>query len=369
MTKQIRLKDGKVLKVESCLKCPLFDADGEGFMGCYTCGRNTNIDVEYPSQNNRVHNECPLEDYQEPATPKEQGTKCGHLDCHALLTALDEEDSTGALIFRINRGEFDVRISGEALAEKDTKIARLNEKIVKHIQTIKQLTDQRNERQIIIEKRDAEITGLKKTIKSCDMTISDYKSRIQQQDQELKDLGKALQEAKQNRLGTNCLCEICKADKHGGYGLFCKEVSDEIEAKLKELRASDKKEPPKDEPELVICPDAKQCKVEVCGAKNPHKKTELCDDLSCPVNGERSGPCIPVKKEQTVPEMQQPFDIQKAHTAQIETCQGRLDKLEESCDQHYKAQVSHTDYAVESRRRIDALEKEIAAIREKVSNS
>lgn len=342
MTKQIRLKDGKVLKVESCLKCPLFYADGEWFMGCYTCKGNMNIDVEYPSQNNHIHNECPLEDYQEPAAPTEQGTTKGDIctmlcpDCHTLIhiescPVIAEKD---AEIIRLKNQCDNYHEAIEVLREsKDLEIAKITgikdaamARVQRMGEEIRRLT---GDKSLCIQ----ELDRFKKKYDERVTEVMRLNDRIVRQDQELKDLGKAL------------------------------------EYKCQMREATERKEPPKDEPELVIYPDAKQCKVEVCGAKTPHKKTELCDDLSCPVNGERSGPCIPVKKEQAVPEMQQPFDIQKAHTAQIETCQGRLDKLEESCDQHYKAQVSHTDYAVESRRRIDALEKEIAAIREKVSNS
>ena len=81
-------------------------------------------------------------------------------------------------------------------------------------------------------------------------------------------------------------------------------------------------EPPKDEPELVICQNIEKTPdFEGCHHAKPHQFGKECEFV-----GVTCGPCISYKKEQTVPEMQQPIDIQQAHTAQIEACHDRLDK-------------------------------------------
>jgi hypothetical protein len=55
------------------------------------------------------------------------------------------------------------------------------------------------------------------------------------------------------------------------------------------------------EPELVICTDAPKCPADICGAKTPHRKMDSCKEADCAL-GKRSGPCIPYKKEPTVPQ-------------------------------------------------------------------
>ena len=139
---------------------------------------------------------------------------------------------------------------------------------------------------------------------SCKEDRNDLIGRIQQQDQELKDLGKALQEAKRFLKGL-------------GFDEEEKWPGEENIMKV----------PQKDEPELVICPDGEKCGATFCTASRPHKKGGNCGDISCPLHGKRSGLCIPYKKP-TVP--QEPVSVPKtdmeylsARMMELEQHQGR----------------------------------------------
>jgi hypothetical protein len=61
-------------------------------------------------------------------------------------------------------------------------------------------------------------------------------------------------------------------------------------------------EPPKDEPELMICPNSEGCEYESCHHKKPHEHT----GGNCEFSGNNCKSCIPYK-EPTVSEMQQPI--------------------------------------------------------------
>lgn len=235
---------------------------------------------------------------------------------------------------RIERGEFDAKgpviLCGQrapllnaieelnvSLAEKDAEIARLKEVIRKTAHCHGELQRE------MFKQRD----------------------RIAQQDQELKDLGKALQYKCQMR------------------------------------EAAEQKEPLKDEPELWICPDAKQCgDARECAASSPHKKgATWCDDINC-VRGLRSGPCIPYKKEEPmVPQMQQPAPHKNtvagalnqaieaegrridAYAKKQVDFDMRLDALEKN-----KNLINVLDFQLKGVADcVDKLEKEIATIKEK----
>ena len=331
MTKQIRFKDGKVLKIESCVKCPIYWSENDLGVSCKTAISG----VMTPEHKTCVSPYCPLQDWQDqpaeqsiictasklqgacptcpqyatckdpdkptldsrvlyrndPAAQKEQGTKCGYLDYHALLTALNEEDSTGSLIFRINRGEFIVSMwddYAKQLSEKDDKIDHLKDEIKK--------------RNVIIQDHCAEIVRLTNDKSLCIQELDRFKKkydgrvtevvrlndRIRQQDQELKDLGKALHEAREYDPFT------CPRRQDACIG--CPHTACPQRAK---------KEPPKDEPELWICPYADlDCEKNKCRHGTPHEHIDECDKEGAEYCGKK---CIPYKKEDpTVPQMQQP---------------------------------------------------------------
>ena len=426
MTKQIRLKDGKVLKVERCGECLVKPAIIPGF--CQLINKPV-----YAGHS--IRDDCPLEEWQDPATikeslkvepaaPKEQGTTPdseGCLDKAAVLKAIRigigaSPPYTLANFFeRLERGEFDakfpplfsernvsfVRLCEDhkrALAEKDAEIGQQNAQI-KDMKTVidhqkneiivlnftiddvrcsagyantqllraekeaaekeidrlnqkccelaaephypdgpwdrlhkasEEAAKQKYECELIIEKRDAEIIGLKKTIKSCEMTISDYQSRLAQQDQMLKDLiGKI--KALDGWKRTNAT--------YGSPGwsattsAFNEGISRAIEVMRENVHVptppeSEKVitafEPPKDEPELVICNCAEErCKMS-CNAWKPHKKSKAC--TAAPCNFHPHSKCIPYKEEELTV-TQEPDPVPKTDISHLR------DRIFE-CEQH-----------------------------------
>jgi hypothetical protein len=216
----------------------------------------------------------------------------GYLDKEAVLKAVKDAFSNPehivGLLMRIERGEFDAKspiisqwqleqynIAHEkAVAEKDAEIVRLNNIWNAHH-----------------SKCDERFSILSREHDNTIILVQKLKDRIAQQDQELKDLGEALRKSEKAVKCDGCHpkpCSGCRWEnercKHRPY------AKGDHSCRYFE-------EPPKDEPEMVICPDGDSCDADICAARAPHKKIELCDDLACPLKGERSGPCIPYKKE------------------------------------------------------------------------
>lgn len=375
MTKQIRLKDGKVLKVESCRGCRL----------CCECMHKNLVDP-YPDN-------CPLEEYQDPAAPKDPGTTTGtegYLDkaavkkaiCNLKLAAIMAGDERFRdlknLLEGIERGEFDAKFPplfsernasfvkmcedhGKALAEKDAEIA-----ILQGSERLLIFRGKELENEIARLKRDLEFSNQQRDICADNFTKmqSRLEERIAQQDQELKDLGKALEEKKTSEGLSDFFkgMKILEASstQESEYLPDPQNINENIRVGTGiwniHIRAQQvKKEPPKDEPELVICPNP--CDLaSACAHSKPHRKwhADCRESGKCPA-------CIPYKKptvpqepahegpadyligtrgvngewkftRPTVPQAEQPIDIPQAHTAQIEACQNRLDTLADRVD-------------------------------------
>ena len=193
--------------------------------------------------------------------------------------------------------------------------------------------------------KDAEITHqrqdienlralLHKTETAAMKNVGRLEDLVAQQDQKLKDLGKALQEANQNTLKAvwgkcyDLMDFQSKQRTHYDPGdsyipsLECGEIMEILES------LGLKKDPPKDEPELVICPNVgKKDACSNCYHIKPHIHSASCDLETNWNNGRYNCvKCIPYKKEEpTVPEIQS-IEIHHAHSVQIEACHDRLDK-------------------------------------------
>ena len=279
MTKQIRLKDGKVLKVECCEKCPLIDIKESECGKSYDCLGDENLDVGRSLQEGRVHKSCPLEEYREwmteqeiiciasklqgscpacphysackdpnkprrkpwvlyrndPAAPKEQGTTTAD---NSVMVDPATDKRRDAL-------EVNIKKMGVALAEKDAKIARLKN---------------------ACEDKDHQLQDRWNRIQSDEGTIAEFAKENNRLFQKANDLEKALQYK----------CQMREA----------------IETS-------------KDEPELWICDHAEGCQIKVCNHIRPHKYWDGCDRIGCDSRPEIPARCIP-HKEPTVPEIQQP---------------------------------------------------------------
>ena len=256
-----------------------------------------------------------------PAAPKGQGTTTGaggYLDKEAVLKALHKVDydvsckeDRNDLIGRLLQGEFDAKFP-PLFSERNALFIKLCED---HSHELVQ-----REEQILLKSKEIarlkyQIAELKEEIEArmeCEQeqakAIDELMGRIAQQDQELKDLGKALQEAKRFLKGL-------------GFDEEEKWPGEENIMKV----------PPKDEPELVICPKRNSgLECPSCKHSKPHSDCDKMFSFCCPL-------CIPVKKVQTVPGVQQPapklgdWDVQphlSTLTTEILKIKDRLDALE-----------------------------------------
>ena len=182
MTKMIRLKDGKVLKVESNEDCLCACPSDRCWCGVPGMHIHCSLSDDFPQN-------CPLQDWQDqPAVPKAapEAATGGYLDTQKVLGALckgmDACTEVGnkhghAVILRIEdlveRGEFDAKewlcsrtYLEKALAEKDAEIARLK----------------------------GHFDDAQHEIQALQHENVQLKDRIAQQDKELKDLGNAIRE-------------------------------------------------------------------------------------------------------------------------------------------------------------------------------
>jgi peptidoglycan hydrolase CwlO-like protein len=458
MTKQIRFKDGKVLKIESCVKCPIYWSENDLGVSCKTAISG----VMTPEHKTCVSPYCPLQDWQDqpaeqsiictasklqgacpacpqyatckdpdkptldsrvlyrndPAAPKEQGTTTGtggYLDKVAVFNALEDlkiivdqyaEGRVDNILELVERGHFDAKLppvwceafqagvdtANKVLAEKDAEIAHLKDEIEKcnviiqgyyaDIVRLKELVENRERSQESqnvdimnleekIKKKDIDIARLTNDKSLCIQELDRFKKkydgrvtevvrlndRIRQQDQELKGLAESLRE-KQVALAD--LKDSLNPDRRACINCGNTECPILIGADQTCWKPM-QREPPKDEPELWICPNAGS--IAICGPcdhSRPHEKTDLCSNVevieSLP-DPECKHPCIPVKKEPTVPQMQQSARTENTVAGALHydiEVQGRR------IDAYAKKQVNFD-------MRLDKLEKEIAAIREKVS--
>jgi DNA repair exonuclease SbcCD ATPase subunit len=243
MTKQIKLKDGKILKIERCGKCLVKPTSILGF--CPLSNKPV-----YAGHS--IRDDCPLEEWQEPTTNKES-TKVetaaptkeqGISTCMAAKLAgscpvcpqyLTCPDPGKAVIIPPERDirwdalEANIKKMGAALAEKDAEIVHIKDEIEKRnaiiqgyyvdIVRLKELVENRERGQeyqnvdIInleekIKKKDIEIARLINDKSLCIQELDRFKKkydervmevmrlndRIAQKDRELKDLGEALRE-------------------------------------------------------------------------------------------------------------------------------------------------------------------------------
>lgn len=243
-----------------------------------------------------------LKDRLEPAVPKDLGTTTGtggyldkaktlhSLKCLVSVLALNGSPAyhtARKITGEIERGEFDAKLppvfvdafqSGidtakKALAKKDAEIAELNEEIEKQ--------------NYIIDKQDRQATEFERGAKK-----------------RILDLEKALQEAKKPQ--TTNICGKCRGigcineyRNEGNTGGISSSVCPDCKGTGMKL------EPPKDEPELVICDHAEERCKGTCNAWRPHEKSSQCTFDHCDIHPDSK--CIPVKKEPTVP--QQPVPL------------------------------------------------------------
>ncbi|MFA5715807.1 MAG: hypothetical protein WC998_08700 [Candidatus Paceibacterota bacterium] len=250
MTKQIRLKDGKVVKVERCGECLVKPAIIPGF--CPLINKPI-----YAGHS--IRDDCLLEEWQGPAASKEQDTTTA--DNPVMVDPATDK--------RWDQFRDNIVSMGRLITEKDAEIAKL----------------QKENKQV----------------------FEWAWGRFVRQNQELADLGKALQEAKEKEC-SHYPCGLTMGVGDGSGQLFVHGNYESIKALQKLLLdRQSHEEPPKDEPELVICPNANQgsCWNKECFHSHPHKYDDtICNTLA--ICAWKSGKCIPVKKEQAVPEMQQP---------------------------------------------------------------
>ena len=403
MTKQIQLKDGKVLKVESCGKCP----------ACFQLSNMCLISGNRTYLGTAIRDDCPLEEWQEPTAPKEQGTTTGtggYLDKAAVLVTWDRIFYFNDFKKPIERREFDAKeivigSSGAWISKwqaekisdvKDAEIARLKSQIAGHHEAI----------EVLLESKDKEITQLKASIKNLKYLttyrpeyVQGLEERFMWQDQELKDLGKALQEAKKTTTTGDHQAEDIQVPKGTRYEISHKvsETMGHVDKWIDgpatiRIIAPLTKEPPKDEPELWICPKAELCRFDGCVHKKPHQRINHETGMNnCNRPGKCGGrtECIPVKKEQTVSEKPPCFGTCKEADGKIteRSCLD-CDFLGDCKDVFYGQKHARRENTiagalyqaieVEGRRidayakkqinfdmRLDKLEKEIAAIKEK----
>jgi len=436
MTKQIRLKDGKVLKVESCGECSIKPGITFGF-----CPLSNKLICA----SNKIRPDCPLEEWQEPvvikeslttgptdpsklnkgftmlsnskwgslsdiqkdreefrgltekdskkrcvghncwfeiacsvgaikecyvsndreqpaviwgnritkpAEPKDPGMTIGtadYLDKAAILKVWDKILCYNDLKKQIERGEFDIRVGGEAPAEKDAEIAQLKKTCEDKDQEIDRLIHKccelaaephyLNGPRDRLRKASTEIDHLKDEINKRNKLLQDHSitfAKLSKENNRLLQKVNDLEKAKENRCPESCKrdCSGCfynwaKNDEenktfceelmtegtcHKWYMSFCGELKYCLKlissGRCPLGKKPGQKEPPKDEPETVqkepelwICPNFKgglDCLN--CPHHEPHTHTKNCEksfSIMCPCD------CTPVKKEPTVPEMQQ----------------------------------------------------------------
>lgn len=352
----------------------------------------------------------------------------GYLDKAAILEAVSNQKCREGATWemfqkRIERGEFDARCppcSGpvwdnlnNALADKDAEIAHLKEEIEK--------------RNVIIQNHCVKIAKLKKAYdegyreyekvahENIELRKEKYEtwSKVMQQDQELKDLGKALQEAKLDMakeisaiIEGEWMCSLPEVlyiidcvskGNHDPFNGSKKEPSkEEIEREIRKqvteavnsipgavLAGEIKIEhvPAKD-PELVICGEHKTCSNFECIHKTPH---QFSRDLGCDNDNCGSG-CIPYKKEEpTVPQECKYAEQEKKHVQCNKEGDCEHQFFFEHQDEAYCAlgepdqiniQQAHTAQieacqdrldALEKGDRIDTLEKQVAHLNEVLS--
>ena len=279
MTKQIKSKDGKILKIERCGECLVKPAIIPGF--CPLSNKPV-----YAGHS--IRDDCPLEEWQERGTTKEDICTMLCPDCHTLIHIE----------------------SCSVIAEKDAEIAELNEEIEKQ--------------NYIIDKQDRRATEFERGAKK-----------------RILDLEKALQEAREYDPF------VCPRRQDACIDCAHTACPQRIEKAI----------PPKDEPELWICPKAELCCQDDCVHKKPHQRINHETGMNnCNRPGKCGGrtECIPYK-EPTVPQIQQPARRENTVAGalyQAIEVEGRR------IDAYAKKQVNFD-------MRLDKLEKEIAAIREK----
>ena len=231
-------------------------------------------------------------------------------------------------------GEFDAIPAGSALvssclADKDAKIAALQKRCDNdrelatthlkmfeeknaEIARLKNQCDNYHEAiGVFRENKDKEIWRLNETLRTTahchgelQREMFKQRDRIAQQDQELKDLGKALQEARETIARYSKKCMTLQKEQKKMRDPERQIVCD-ILANGFTMQRVPEKEPPKDEPELWICPNvgaSPDCKIcHIHSKPHPHNK-------GCDFSGTTCKACIPYKKP-TVP--QEPASVPK----------------------------------------------------------
>jgi hypothetical protein len=329
MAKQIRLKNGTVLKVEYN-DCPC--GTKAGYCGLTLPGKEIHCSIcdDFP-------HDCPLEEWQDQAASFTCMAAKLAGSCPVCSQYLTCPDPGKAAIIPPERDarwdalEANIKKMGVVLAEKDAEIAKLRRENYEYHCRNKSDNEISGERiwelNRAIKHKDKEITHLTNDKSLCIQELDRFKKKYDERVTEVMRLN----------------------DKIALQYREIKDLAKALEYKCQMREAAEQKEPPKDEPELMICP--KGC--DGCAHGHIHK-CEDPDDCGSPCEGYV---CIPVKKKPTVPQMQQ-------SARRENTVAGALHQAIEvegsRIDAYAKKQINFD-------MRLDKLEKEIAAIREKVS--